>query len=515
MGYLTIAEFAELTSRTLATIETLPKYRGHLFNWYDTHTLGPLVPRFVSSADSGNLAAALWSLQEGSLERLRRPLLDSSLLEGFLDCVRELNQPSTVASAAKHSNSADWLQEMRQLADGFPCGAGLNRNDDTTWFCEQARTRKESVSRIVLLYCPWLLPEFSSLRGNPGLELGGGEQWSLERLPEFIDGASERLSRATLVAPPEQQPVCRSLQALLGEALHNTMRLIEELRNNAARAGQLAHDMDFRFLFNRWRKLLSVGFDVDSRQVHQACYDLLASEARLAVFVAIAKEDIPQETWFLMGRPHVRHGDRPVLLSWTGTIFEYLMPSLWLRTYPNTLLERSRTEAVRSQQAYAARKRIPWGISESAHTKRDEAGNYQYRAFGLPHLALHSEDGESLVVSPYSTFLALSVDTAGCMRNLRRMTKEGWLGAYGFYEAADYTAAQRSSLRHHYELVRCWMAHHQGMSFLGIANLLHNDIVHQWFHDNLRVQATELLLQEKPVITRLKLQRSRQGRAAA
>lgn len=512
MGYLTVPELVELSSRTLATLEKLPKYRGHLFNWYDTRTLEPLSPRFVSSADSGNLVAALWSLQEGALERLRRPLLDSSLLEGLIDHLREADPGGVPSCNVQPADCMDWLQQTRRV-DVVSFDKGLDRSPDTLWFWEQARLRKESVTQLVLLYCPWLLPEFASLL--EGFSLNAGQEWSLERLPEFIDSALERLRAARTSAPAEQRPLLRSLEALLSEARQNTDRLLQDLHNLAARAGQLAEQMNFRFLFNRWRKLLSVGFDVDSQQLHPACYDLLASEARLAAFVAIAKEDIPQEAWFLMGRPHVRQGERPALLSWTGTAFEYLMPSLWMRTYPNTLLERSRIEAVRSQQAYVARKRVPWGISESAYAMRDEVGNYQYRAFGLPGLALHKDDDEALVISPYSTFLALPVDGASCMRNLRRMCKEGWLGVYGFYDAADYTSAVRSGIRHHYELVRCWMAHHQGMSLLAAANLLHGDVVHRWFHSNLHVQATELLLQEKPVITRVRLKRSQQEIVAA
>src|SRR5581483_8395265 len=189
------------------------------------------------------------------------------------------------------------------------------------------------------------------------------------------------------------------------------------------------------------------------QQLRSACYDLLASEARLAVFVAIAKENISQEAWFLLGRTHGLNDGRPVLLSWTGTMFEYLMPTLWMRTHPETLLARAHVEAVRSQQAYAA-------------------GNYQYSAFGVPPLALRETDMDSPVVSPYSTLLALPVDAVAALRNLRRMAKEGWLEGYGFCDAADYTLAPHSPRHRRYELVRCWMAHHQGMSMLAIANLL-------------------------------------------
>jgi len=174
------------------------------------------------------------------------------------------------------------------------------------------------------------------------------------------------------------------------------------------------------------------------------------------------------------------------------------MPVLWMRTYPNTLLDNSRIAAVRLQQIYASEKGVPWGISESAYAKRDEAGNYQYQAFGLPHISLRTGEPEALVISPYSTFLALTVDPTGAMRNLRRMAADDWLGAYGFYEAADYFSSNRRSWRHRHEIVRCWMAHHQGMSLLAMANFLHDGVVQRWFHNERRVQATELLLHEKP-----------------
>jgi cyclic beta-1,2-glucan synthetase len=296
----------------------------------------------------------------------------------------------------------------------------------------------------------------------------------------------------------EQISLYQRLEALLPDARSNAIRLIQDLRTIASNAGKVANEMDFRFLLNR-RKLLSVGFDVKTQKVHSACYDLLATESRTAVFTAIAKDDIRQESWFMLGRAHTLDQGRPVLLSWTGTMFEYLMPLVWMRTYPNTLLERSASGAVRSQQAYVASKHIPWGISESAYFRMDEAGNYQYYAFGIPSLALSNHELNALVISPYSTFLALHVCADDALKNLHRMSREGWLGAYGFYESADFTPSRHHSKHHSYELVRCWMAHHQGMSLLSIANFLHDGVVQRWFHSDPRVQATELLLHEKPV----------------
>ncbi|MGB7132469.1 MAG: glucoamylase family protein, partial [Candidatus Sulfotelmatobacter sp.] len=250
----------------------------------------------------------------------------------------------------------------------------------------------------------------------------------------------------------------------------------------------------------RNRDLLSIGIEVEKRKLHSACYDLLPSEARMAFFVAIAKDEISQESWFQLGRVQIIEKGIAGLLSWTGTMFEYLMPNLWMRIYPNTTLERAAMAAVRAQQVYAEKKNIPWGISESACFKLDEQGNYEYHAFGVPRLAIHKVDVDGPVISPYSTFLALPVDSSGALRNLRKLRSKGVLGPYGFYESLDFNSERaRSRARfRRFEPVCCWMAHHQGMTLLALANFLHQDVVQRWFHSHPRVQATELLLQEKP-----------------
>ena len=309
-------------------------------------------------------------------------------------------------------------------------------------------------------------------RSSPSTRVPRHDLPALDRVPNFIDNLAVRLRfglRSTGGAG-EQLALYQRLETLLPEARANAVRLIEDLQTIATNAGKFADEMDFRFLLNR-RKLLSVGFEVKTQQVHPACYDLLATESRIAVFIAIAKDDIRQESWFLLGRAHTVDQGRPVLLSWTGTMFEYLMPLVWMRTYPNTLLERSASGAVRSQQAYAASRHIPWGISESAYFRTDEAGNYQYYAFGVPSLALHKAELNALVISPYSTFLALHVDpTADALRNLRRMSAtDGWVRT-AFTNRRTSAPLGHRSWHHRYELVRCWMAHHQGMSLLSMAN---------------------------------------------
>ena len=284
---------------------------------------------------------------------------------------------------------------------------------------------------------------------------------------------------------------------MLPEARSRALDLIRDLKQIASTAGKFADDMDFRFLLDPRRKLLSLGFDVETGKLASACYDLLASEARIAVFAAIAKEDIPQDVWFQLGRSHTReHGlPDPAFLDWNHVrVPDAGAVDAHLSQHPAGQFAHCRGPAATD---LCNRKGVPWGISESAYAKSDEAGNYQYQAFGLPEFRCAGEPNP-LVISPYSTFLGLHVDPSGALRNLRRMEGEGWLGPYGFYESADYTSTGRRSWRHRHELVRCWMAHHQGMSLLALANFLHDGVVQRWFHGDRRVQATELLLHEKP-----------------
>jgi cyclic beta-1,2-glucan glucanotransferase len=370
---------------------------------------------------------------------------------------------------------------------------------DIEWFRAEARERLRRIEHVVRAYAPWWLPEFAPLRTDAAFGAKLAEHISLQLLPAFLSALQEQLTHSLPHAGEQSKTLSDRLLSMLPDVRFNALRLIEDLRNLAAQAGALGNEMDFSCLLDPRRKLMSVGFDVETNQLQSACYDLLATESRTAVFAAIAKEDIPQDSWFNLGRAHTLDHGRLVLLSWTGTMFEYLMPSLWMRSYSNTLLDRSRTAAVCSQQAFAARRGVPWGISESAYYKLDEAGNYQYRAFGLPQLAMMKSESNPLVISPYSTFLALTVEPDAALRNLHRMDEMNWFGPCGFYEAVDYTVFRRRFGWSRYRVVRAWMAHHQGMSLLSMANFLFDNVVQRWFHSDRRVQATELLLHEKPV----------------
>jgi len=506
-GYLTTPEMAGLTQKTLCTLVQLPKHRGHLMNWYATRTLEPKPPFFISSVDSGNLVASLWTLQQGCLDRMSQPLLSRALADGLLDHLRVLANLRALRKRVLDRREADFqgedwltpllnfpeevLDEKRPRAD--------SGSSAIAWFREQAHLRVQKIRELVRAYLPWKLPEFGALREELADGASLRDNAPLQQLPDLISELEERLDNALRLARNGNASLGERLKFMLPEARQNALRLIETLQQTSEQARDLASAMDFSFLLDKQRLLLSVGYNAQTEELQPYCYDLLATEPRTAVFVAIAKEDIPQDCWFHLDRPFSSDHGRPVLLSWTGTMFEYLMPSIWMRNYPNTLLDRAGVAAVRAQQSYAENKGIPWGISESACSTRNEAGDYHYEAFGVPSLALNKSESEPMIVSPYSTFLALAVDRKGALSNLHRMDALGWFGSYGFYEAADYSRSRSRFLGPRFELVHSWMAHHQGMSLLALANFLCDNVVQRWFHSDRRVQATRLLLQEKPV----------------
>jgi cyclic beta-1,2-glucan synthetase len=509
LGYLTVPEMVELTQKSLATIVRLRKYRGHLLNWYDTRTLEAKPPFFVSSVDSGNLVASLWTLNQGSLDRLQRPLVSKALATGLLDHLGALVKlralPKRVYSRyVTEFETEDWLTAVLNFPDELleenKSQAKSDGSSDIAWFRQQAQLRVRNLNELVQAYMPWRLPDFAPLRNELAANATAlADDVPLQQLPDLISELETRLNRALPSVRNGNSNAGERLLPLLAQARRNALRLVGDLRQISQQASDLANAMDFNFLLDKQRMLLSVGFDAQSEELQPYCYNLLATEPRTAVFIAIAKEDIPQDCWFRLDRPFTSDQGRPVLLSWTGTMFEYLMPTIWMRSYANTLLDRASLAAVRSQRAYAASKGILWGISESACAKRNEAGDYHYEAFGVPSLALRKSGAGPLVVSPYSTFLALNVDRQAALANLHKMDDRGWFGCYGFYEAADYTNPRTLIGGAKYELVRSWMVHHQGMSFLSLANFLCDNVVQRWFHSDRRVQATELLLQEKPV----------------
>jgi len=348
-------------------------------------------------------------------------------------------------------------------------------------------------------FVPWLLPEYRRLLDCSELQFARNvESLTLESLPAFLTILDRRLEKLLGLDGTELEIRCAidSLRTRLPICLQNAAAAAESLQLLAMEAEVMVEEMDFRFLYDTRRKLLSVGYDVSHQSLSKSCYDLLASESRMASFIAVAKGDVLQDSWLHLGRTHKLQNGNRVLLSWTGSMFEYLMPSLWMKSYPNTILEQSMRAVVRCQQEYGKRNQVPWGISEAAYNDRDDNGHYQYRAFGLPDLALKQSLATDIVVSPYAAFLALTVDPPGVLNNLRLMVEKKWLDKFGFYESADYAGRRIGSGRDH-ELVQCWMAHHQGMTLAALCNILTDSSLQHFFHREPLVAANERILHEK------------------
>jgi len=505
-GFLTVPEFVTLTTRSLNTIARLEKYRGHLYNWYDTQTLRPLSDApFVSSVDSGNFVASLYTLRSGTVALLDQPLLARQLFSGLRvhwhtmrlhsRLPAQFSQLSPPVAETSVDSWVDWLSATHSIFTANPSAPAATSSDP--WWLVEFRQRVSSIFALLEDYMPWLLSEYEPLRNLPELAIPPSVYTlGLDEAIAFSEHLEERLNRAWPRLGEDAsllEPAAR-LRAALPAAANNLRTLAAALRGIAAQAEALVKQTEFAFLADPDRKILSIGYDVRAQKLHEACYDMIASEARIATFLAIAHYQLPIQSWLKLGREHTRAFGQFLLISWTGTMFEYLMPALWMRSYPDTLISRTLMACVTVQRAFTRTRNIPWGISESGASRKDDSGHYLYQAYGVPQISLWIEASAGPVVSPYSSFLALAVDSLAALRNLRRMAAAGWVGAFGFYEAADYSTAPGKPV-----LVREWMAHHQGMSLLAIVNLLHNNVVQRWFHANLEVQAAELLLHEMPV----------------
>ncbi|GAC1356279.1 MAG: hypothetical protein NVSMB3_02390 [Acidobacteriaceae bacterium] len=497
LGFLTLPEFTRATLATLATYDRLEKKRGHIYNWYDIETLQAIAPLTISAVDSGNLLASLYTVHGGALDLLTRPLLEK---QPFAVLRRQTGEETSIAERAAKLAAPDLRKEVERLAmlqeRDAPGGnaASVASAGQEGWAREEVNRRRSAILSFVTAYAPWLLPRFRIVFELPQFcDPADDVVPSLKDAVAYAADLSQRVEDLLLAATGEsaEYKAAFELRSLLAGATERLRELTGEVSAIAAAAEAHANAMEFGFLLVKSRQLLSIGYDGPTGDLHSACYDLLASEARIASFLAVAKGDIPQQSWFRLDRSHVLVNGRAALLSWTGTMFEYLMPALWMRNYPDTLIARTIEAVVQIQREHV--RGIPWGISESGFAKMDPQGRYGYQAWGIPAVALKygAEDGP--VISPYSTFLTLPFARKEALSNLRRMASMEWSGEYGFYEAADYTESRKP------QLVRSWMAHHQGMSLLAVTNLLRGNVFQRWFHANPRVRAAELLLHERPL----------------
>jgi len=556
LGYIGLGTLADRLEKSLDTFDVMEKHWGHFYNWYDTRTLRPLPPAYISTVDSGNLLGCLVALKQGLREKSERPFLVPHLERGLADTleltVKALDPIHHVAEGLSPANLSAvdetlrrldallassptnllerqvWLEEVEDegvvlvdriqaLVDALPAGASLatmpsigGPNPDvphrliTLWpakFVEQVHEFQAELGSIA----PWL-PTLIEL------ERSGGPEWSSpERKAQWASIRARLVAPSSLASLSEQrESLAREIRSLatdslgpeglglLADQINETRapKLGDRLQTLAGRAESLAQLMDFRPLYKPERHLYSIGCNLVVGRLDNACYDLLASESSLTSFLTIARGDAPRRHWFQLGRPFLRTAGRVGLVSWGGTMFEYLMPRLLLRALPGTIVAEAARSAVARQIEYGREIGIPWGISESAFNAQYVDGDYQYQSFGVPGLGLKRGLDLDQVVAPYATALATMIVPREALENLRALEEIGALGVFGFYEAIDYTS-ERVPQGERFAVVRSYMAHHQGMSLVALANALLDEPMTRRFHSDPMVKAVDLLLQER------------------
>ncbi|OMQ22880.1 GH36-type glycosyl hydrolase domain-containing protein [Serratia oryzae] len=483
-GYIPQGEALQRISLTLDTLDKMEHYRGHLYNWYDTRTLAPLSPRYISSVDSGNLAGHLLTLSSG-LNRLKnQPILEAPrLIAGLNDALYIIEErwgeaaPSLLRQVRSSLNDLTSLplntlfaplSLTMTLASGLQNLAGSKDGVLTDWL--------EKFDKQLSLMCA----EWTLLLGwiTPDTEL--------TTLPSTLWLA--QADRPSSAIGPQQ---LASMQPAIEQA-RQRLAIMAELEK---RLNEHAI-MDFQFLYHQASRQLSVGYNCDITKMDSGKYDLLPSEIRLTNFFAIAANQLPMKSWFALGRLFTLIDKQPALMSWSGSMFEYLMPQLVMPAYPDTLLTRMCQSAVERQIEWGKQCGVPWGISESGYFSFDPQQNYQYHAFGVPGLGLRRGLGDDVVIAPYATLMALMIAPQQAYANLRLLEKNGAKGQFGFYEALDYTAS-RLARGQVYAIVQSYMAHHQGMGFLALSHLLLEAPMVDRFAANPSFQSARLLLQER------------------
>ena len=526
-GWTGTFETVSRIEETFASMRKLERFRGHFYNWYDTSDLRALEPKYVSSVDSGNLAGHLIALSNACREITLSPVGNQDWLTGLgdtVELVRETARPESGEESAPSAvqlrlneateqfsatlrtpqktpkSAAQHLRAMRRMADELVACANARALERTGEPNKELAIWAEALYMSLLAHShdfaalmPWA--ELLTAEHLPGDDAAGLlNSWpTLGALPGHCEAILNLLPRLPCGGTQENHvALIQALQASsrAAESIMARLTVVEDI------AKTIFHDMEFGFLFDVDRQLLSIGYRPDDNSLDTNFYDLLASEARLASFIAIAKGDLPAKHWFRLGRTMTRIDGSSGLMSWSGSMFEYLMPSLVMRAPAGSLLEQTSRLIVWRQEKYGNGLGVPWGMSESEYNARDAEQTYQYSSFGVPDLGYKRQLAESIVIAPYATGLASMVDPTAAAANFRRLASIGARGLYGWYEALDYTASRRPE-GSKVEIIRAYMAHHQAMTVIAIANALQDGRMRTRFHAEPIVRAAELLLQER------------------
>ena len=544
-GYIPVTELVGRTRETLATLGQLKRFRGHFYNWYDTITLNPLLPRYISTVDSGNLVGSLLVLRQGLNEIPSDPVLSKSCADGLADTLMLLSE--VIDTATKKNMGVvpgSVLSKIAELKDGSARMPGAtievknhlcyldgiasevlaalrtHPDDEVRWWAAAVKQQTGTMITDVKPFISW--ESTGSPPGTiqneipqdlaPHLSLVFTKLETLNRkIPSLREVADIPQDLHTRIGPLlEWLDDPRNTNGVSGPGRHWLIRTLEEMRTSSGRAEDIIRsvsfladqcsaysEIEYEFLYDRASNLLSIGYNATDLRRDASFYDLLASEARLTSFIGIAQGRLPQEHWFALGRLLTTVGmGKPTLISWSGSMFEYLMPLLVMPTYENTLLDRTYHAVVARQIEYGRIRGVPWGISESGYNITDTNLNYQYRAFGVPGLGFKLGLADDLVIAPYAAMMGLMVHPAQACINLEQMASHGYAGVYGFYEAVDFTPSRVPPDRKR-TVVQSYMAHHQGVALLSLAYVLLNHPMQRRFEADPSLQATVMLLQER------------------
>jgi len=533
---------------TLATLKRMELFRGHFYNWYDTLDLRPLNPKYISTVDSGNLAGHLIVLGNACRELVQKPFAEEEVFTALNDTVHFLRKSLEDSEETHQTDRATWrqlsnevdafvslfdlppidamewallliqlkerAQTIEDIAQAVSQEQGSHQHSEQRTWASALRTGVESHARDMEILNPWmqLTPKqmadivqcLSTNKAPGGSNLFNNvlEIPTFESAPKQFASALDELAMVRKLFEGDKTgnaDLLKSLDAFVNSVsicITNCSALAQRLFQVGQTADTMVFAMDFKFLFDTTKKLFSIGFCVDDGTLDGSKYDLLASEARLASFIAIAKGDVPTSHWFRLGRFMTPVARGSALISWSGSMFEYLMPALVMRSPEGSMLSQTYRQIVRRQIEYGAERGVPWGVSESAFNARDLTLTYQYSGFGVPGLGLKRGLSEDMVIAPYATALAAMIFPSAGLENFKKIAKSGGRGRYGFYEALDYTKTRVPEGKD-VAVVYAFMAHHQGMSLVSLANVLRDGVMRNRFHADPIVQATELLLQER------------------
>ena len=517
MGYIGLKGLVDRLDKTISTIEKMEKWNGHLYNWYDTVTLETLRPIYVSTVDSGNLIGYLVVVREGLKEYLRKKIPESASLPGLMDTLdlvceeektdvgSELRQAMSEPAVMLDAESGDlrqWAVFLKELDEWCGSLAADHSRNGSKWLPKLMEMVGEFSDELRTFY-PYLeRPEFLSVLEpawdgfDEDMFKPAAPQELLQRYQTVIGQIGELSGRKEYREDHTWSENAQILTDMLRDAQRKIEDSIEEVQGLIGRIAVIIDETKFTPLFDQKRMLFSIGYNVEEGRLSKSYYDLLASEARQASYIAIACGEVDRRHWMRMGRKLTASDGGKGLVSWTGTMFEYLMPLLIMRNYENTLFDETYSFVVKVHKKYGKQYGIPWGISESGYSALDFNLNYQYKAFGVPELGLKRGLANDMVTAPYAAMLAINVDGASAVENLKKLSELGADGLWGYYEAVDFTPS-RLDRDARYHIVKSFMAHHQGMSLAALNNFFNANILQERFHSDPVINSAELLLQEK------------------